>query len=308
MKKLLTVLLLSVAGGNAMAQIIYNNKFPSPESATYDNNGNDLRGFINTNKAVLNARGSYVNEQSGNTWGYLQVKHVKTPGQSKKGELNYYAAFDVTLALYKSADGAKATWWAREYNNPQGPLLYYKAGDPAMLAMENVKYNEVLTDLRPKKMTLVEYYDSAFNAKDFDILLGNTVYMKAGTMKDNSDYGTMISFYNSFLSKFSAFNDAVLEDKSFITFFKNGASNYIGYFNMVNGKLSGYVEMIDAPFERDRIKLINDVFKKLTGTYVYVYGDDTFGMDKIIRQRAEKSNMKTDRRMTTMSSKFNQDM
>lgn len=308
MKKLFAVLLLSAATGSAMAQIRYDNKFPSPEAATYDNNGNDLRGFINTNKTVLNTRGTLVNEQSGNTWGYLQVKNVKIPGQSKKGELNYYAAFDVTLALYKSSDGAKATWWAREYNNAQGPMLYYKAGDPAMLAIDNVKYTEILNDLRPKKFTLVEYYDTVFNPKDFDILLGNTVYMRGGTLKENGDYGTMISFYNGFLNKFSAVNDAVLEDKSFITMFRGGSSNYIGYFNIVNGKLSGYVEMIEAPFERDRVKLVADIFKKLTGSYIYIYGDDTFGLEKIIRQRAEKSNMKTDRRMTTMSSKFNQDL
>ncbi len=306
MKKLLAVLLLSAATGAVTAQIRHNDKFPSPESATYDNNGNDLRGFISTNKTALNAKGGMVAEQSGNSWGYLQVKNVKVPGQNKKGELNYYESFDVTLALMKSADGTKATWWAREYNNAQGPMLYYKVGDP--LAIDNVKYGEILTDLRPKKVTLVEYYDTVFSPKDFDILLGNTIYMKGGTIKDNSDYGTMISFYNGFLGKFADTKDAVLEDKSFITFFKGGSTNYIGYFNMVNGKVSGFVEDIDAPFERDRVKLINDVFKKLTGTYIYVYGDDAFGMEKIIRQRAEKGNMKMDRRMTTMSGKFNQDM
>ena len=308
MKKLLAVILLSAAMGTTIAQIRYDNKFPSPESATYDNNGNDLRGFINANKTVLNARGSYVNETSGNTWGYTQVKNVKIPGVNKKGELNYYAAFDVTLLLYKGTDGARATWWAREYNNANGPLLYLKAGEPGQLAFDNVRYSDVISDLRPKKFTIVEYYDSVFSPKDYDVLMGNTIYMKGNTSRDNGDYGAMISFYNGFLGKFSAVNDAVLEDKSFITFFGNGNNKYIGYFNIVNGKLSGYVDLIEAPFERDRIKMINDVFKKLTGSYVYIYGDDTFGMDKIIRQRAEKANMKTDRRMTTMSSRFNQDM
>ncbi len=306
MKKLLAVLLLSAATGAVTAQIRHNDKFPSPESATYDNNGNDLRGFINTNKTVLNAHGGYVAEQSGNSWGYLQVKNVKVPGQNKKGELNYYASFDVTLALMKSTEGAKATWWAREYNNAQGPMLYFKAGDA--LGIDNVKYSEILTDLRPKKWTLVEYYDTVFSPKDYDIILGNSIYMKGGSIKENGDYSSMIVFYNSFLSKFGDTRDAVLEDKSFITFFKGASTNYIGYFNIVNGKISGYVDAIDAPFERDRVKMINEVFKKLTGTYVYVYGDDAFGMEKIIRQRAEKSNIKTDRRMTSMSGKFNQDM
>ncbi len=307
MKKIIAVLFLCSVAGQSMAQVRHNNKFPSPESATYDNNGNDLRGFINANKTALMTRGAIVNEASGNTWGYLQVKTVKTPGENKKGELNYYESFNVTLALYKSPDGAKATWWAREYNNPKGPMLYYKAGDPGMLSIDNVKYSEIITDLVPKKMTLVEYFDSSFSSKDFDVIMKNCLFMKGGTIKDNADYNAMIDFYNGFLGKFSEVNDAVLDNKSFITFFKNKGNNYVGYFNIVNGKLSGYVELIDAPFERDRIKLINDIFKKLTGSYIYIYGDDTFGMEKMIKQRADKSNIKTDRRMTTMSSKFNQD-
>lgn len=308
MKKFIAVLFLFAATGSSMAQVMkHNNKFPSPESATYDNNGNDLRGFINTNKTALMSKGALVNDASSNTWGYLMMKTVKIPGQSKKGELNYYESFDVSLLLYKSPDGAKSSWWAREYNNPKGPMLYYKAGDPGMLSIDNVKYSEIITDLRPKKFTLVEFYDSIFNYKDIDVVLNNTIAMRGGTMKDNSDYSAMVEFYNGFLGKFSSVNDAVLDDKSFITFFKSGSNNYIGYFNVINGKLSGTVELIDAPFERDRIKLVNDVFKRLTGSYVYVYGDDSFGFDRMIKMRADKTNLKVDRRMTTMSSKFNQD-
>ena len=304
MKKLVAVILFCAVSGAGFAQKRYNNKFPSPESATFDNNGNDLRGFINTNKNALNARGGAVNDAS-SSWGYVQTKAVKIPGQDKKGNLNYYESFDVTLLLYKSREGNKATWWGREYNQARGPMLYYKVGDPGILAIDNVRYTDIINELQPKSMTLVEYYDSIGNQKDFDVLLKNTLFVRGGTIKDLGDFKTLVDFYNGFLEKFSNVNDPVLDSKSFITFFKGNDANYLGYFNVVNGKLSGRLELIDAPFERDKIKMVSDVFKKLTGSFVYIYGDAPFGMDKMVMKRAEAGNMKVAAKKTTSTRKFN---
>ena len=326
MKKLVAVVLFCAVSGAAIAQSRFNtkspvpvsgpmgyqkrytNKFPSPESATFDNNGNDLRGFINTNKNVLNAVGSAVNDASGFSWGYLQVKTVKIPGQDNKGNLNYYESFDATLALTRGRDGNKATWWAREYNQSRGPLLYYKVGDPGILSIDNVRYTEVINDLQQKAFTLIEYYDSTGNSKDFDILLKNIIMVRSGTIKDIGDYKTLVDFYNGFLGKFSEVNDPVLDDKSFISFFKGNGSDYVGYFNIVNGKLSGRLELIDAPFERDKIKMVSDIFKRLTGNFIYIYGDAPFGMDKMIVRRAEAGNMKVAIKNYSMTSKFNNDL
>jgi hypothetical protein len=46
----------------------------------------------------------------------------------------------------------------------------------------------------------------------------------------------------------------------------------------------------------------------LTGSYIYVYGDDAFGMERIIKTRADKSNIKVEYWKTSTSRKFNQDI
>ncbi len=308
MKKLIAALLLSVAAQGSFAQVWHENKFPSQESATFDNNGNDLRGFTNKYKNDFTAKGEKVNEASANNWGYLAVKNVKTPGINKKGELNYFESFDVTLAMYKTRDGGKATWWAREHNSPKGPMVYFKAGTPTTLAMDNVKYSEILNELQAKRFTLVEYADTMFSRNDFDILLKNCLFVKNGTIKDVNEYKTLVDFYNGFLDKFTSVNDAVIDDKSFITFYKAGNNKYAAYFNVVNGKLSGKLELVDAPFDRDRVKFVDDVFKKLTGSTIYLYGDDAFEMEHIIKKRADKANLKLEVRKTTTTRKFNQDI
>ena len=307
MKRLVAGLLFTVVAGNVMAQRLNSNKFPSPESATYDNNGNDLRGFINKNKNDFEAKGAIVNETSINDWGYLQVKNVKTPGEDKNGNLNYQEAFDVTLAMYKTRNGAKATWWSREHNLPKGNMQYYKVGEPGMLAYDNVKYSDIFSDLLEKSFTVVEYVDTLVNPTDFELLLKNTIYIKDGTIKDVSDYKAMVQFYTVFLDHFTKVNDPVLDDKSFITFFKGANTNYVCYFNMVNGKLSGKLEVVDAPFERDKIKLVSDIFKKLTGSVVYQYGNTDFDLAKMIKNRADKSNLKVMAVKTASHHKFNED-
>ncbi len=308
MKKVIAIVLLSLVAGNSDAQLNRKIKFPSPESATYDNNGNDLRGFINRNKNDFEAKGNKVLDASGNDWGYMQIKNVKTPGEDKKGNLNYLESFDVTLAMMKTKGGAKATWWTREYNSTSGKLLYYKVGEAGLLAYDNVKYTEVITDLLPKSFDIIEYSDTLLNQGDFEILFKNCMFVKNGTIKDVNDYKNLVEFYNTFLAKFTAINDPVIDNKSFITCFsgKSGA-NYVGCFNIVNGKLSGRVEQVEAPFERDKIKYVNDIFKKLTGSSINVYGDDYFGMEKMMKTRADKSNMKIDFKKTNSRRKYNED-
>lgn len=308
MKRLIAGLLFIAVAGSAMAQKLNSNKFPSPESATYDNNGNDLRGFINKHKNDFEAKGNMVNSASGNDWGYLQVRNVKTPGEDKKGNLNYRESFDVTLLMYKTRNDAKATWWSREYNLPKGNMQYYKVGEPGTLPYENVKYSDVINDLQTKSFTVVEYIDTLVNQNDFDLLLKNSIFLRNGAMKDVNDYRTMVNFYNKFLTRFSNVNDPVLDDKSFITFFKGNNADYLGYFNVLNGKLSGHVELIDAPFERDKVKFVNDVFKNLTGSVVYEYGDENLGMSKMIKMRADKLNLKVEVVKTSSSRKFNEDL
>lgn len=305
MKKIFSILLLSITAGNISAQINRNIKFPSPVSATYDNNGNDLRGFINSNKNQLDWRGNAVNTASGNKWGYIQYKHVKVPGQDKRGNLNYYENFDVSLIMYKTGNEAKATWWGREYNSPNGPMVYVKADDPGMLSIENVKYNTILNELQTKELTFVEYYDTIYSQSDFDKLYKNTLFVKSGIIKDADEYKEIVSSINVFLNKFSSFDDPVLEDKSFIVNFGTSNSKYVAYFNIVNGKITGKLEPMNAQYEEEKIKKVNDMFKQLTGTYVYTYGNVDADVAKIIRKRAEKDNIKVEHKNATSNFKFN---
>ncbi len=308
MKQIIAILLFSIIAGSAFAQKERKVKLPSPEGAIYDNNGNDLRGFINKNKSDFEAKGNKVSDASGDTWAYIQARNVKTPGADKDGNRNYRQNFDVTLAMLKTKDGAKATWWTREYNMPQAKLLYYNVGDPALLGYSNVKYAEVMNDAAAKSFSLVEYTDTLITRADFEQMLKNCIFVKNGTLADMDDYKPMVEFYNGFLSKFTNVNDPVIDNKSFLTLFTGKSKKrYAGYFNVVNGKLSGTVVLVDAPFERDRIKFLNDVFHNLTGSSVHVYGDDYFDMEKLIRARAEKGNLKVDFRKTSSRKKFNEE-
>ena len=307
MRKISTLLLVCATTLSVSAQVKQNNKFPSPESVTFENNGNDLRGFINTNKNQLLSKGGVINEASGNSWGYLQIKNAKVPGVDKKGVLNYYESFDATLALYRARDGAKATWWTREYNQPKAPIFYKKVEGADIQGVENIKCNDVFRELESKKFTILEYSNEIPNTRDFDILLKDYIMVKNGSLKDAGDYKALYDFYNGFLNKFTSTSDPLLENRSFITFVEINKEQYVGYFNIVNGKLAGKLEVIEAEFERDRIKLVNDLFKKLTGGYVYVYGDNQFEMEKIITKRAQQSNIKTDNWKTNTTRKFNDD-
>lgn len=126
----IAVIMSAMLHSNAMGQVCHN-LYPSPEMATYDNGGHDLRGFIITNKKDFLVKGAKVNDYSKNTWGYLQIKNARVPSvdnnKSKDNpnnhQLNYSEYIDVTLAMYKTKDGAQSTWWARQCNSPKGPLV-----------------------------------------------------------------------------------------------------------------------------------------------------------------------------------------
>jgi hypothetical protein len=301
------LLLLTMPAYLSVAQVVVHNQYPCAECAAFDNNGNDLRGFINSNKKDLFARGSKVNEYSNNTWGYVQVKNAKVPSLDKKGNLNYYETIDVTLALYKTADGAQATWLGRQCNEPNGPMVYIKTDDKGKLDIENVKYTQISRELEDKKCAIVEYYDETYNDRDYDVLLKNYVLMKNGTVKDLSSYKPIIEFYDNFFSKFSPLTDPMLAPKSFITFFTANGVKYAGYFNVVNSKLAGKLDVFSVQYEKDRGPLAAEIFRKLKGKQVYVYGDDTFGMEPELQKYARENHIKLKHRKTSTTKKFNEE-
>jgi hypothetical protein len=288
-------------------QRTFSNHFPCAECAVYDNNGNDLAGFIKSNKSDLSAKASLVNEYSNNTWGYLQIKDVKAPSLDREGNLNYYQAFDVTLGLYQDAGTAKATWWARETNAPRGALVNTKVDVQNKLATDYVKYTELLHEMESKKITLVEYFSDNYNTEDYDELFKNYILIKGGSLKDLSDYKKIIDYYNTFLSRFSSVSDPFLEHKSFITCLTVSGTKYIGCFNIVNAKLAGKLEPVNIQYDKDRDTVISNVFGKLTGTVVYVYGNDIFGMDKAMIKYGHAHNIKLIRRKPADNISFNED-
>ena len=308
--KLSALLLLATAGVPAAAQstTVCKNQYPCGECAVFDNNGNDLKGFITGNKSQLQLRGGKLNEVSGGTWGYLLVRTANVPSVSskweKKGDLNVSASIRSTYVMNKTADGEKATWWARECNLKNGPLVQIKTKNDDELGMEQLRYEKLMHSLDPMKFTLVEYADT-FNDRDYDYMLKNYIATKCGSI-DLEDYRSMVDFYTGFLGKFSSVDDAVLGNSSFVTFF-TGASNkhYMTYFNIVNSKLSGTLEALDIQYERDRDTVINKTFKKLTGKTVYIYGDDTFGLDKKIIVYGRSHDIKLRRRKTNITTRFN---
>jgi len=310
--KLSTLLFVSACVTGASAQLVHN-QYPCAECAVFDNNGNDLKGFIKSNKRDLDIKGSKVNEYSGNNWGYLQIRSAAVPTINKygekKGDLNYAEVIMATFALYKSPDGAKATWWARECNSPNGPLTFRKVKDEGEpLEIENVRYETVTHELESKVFTIVEYYNDLYNERDYDMLLKNYMLMENGPVKDPTDYKAVIDYYNDFLKKFTYVDDPILGKRSFITFFAgSNNSKYIGYFNMVNSKLAGKLEAIDFQYESDKDTLVNKVFNKLKGGVVYVYGDETFGMEKPMVKYAREHNVKLKLPRTNTTKQFNDD-
>ncbi len=298
-------LALLLLANNSFAQ--YRNLYPCGECAVYDNNGNDLNGFIKSNKKELDYLGGKVNDFSGNSWGYLSVKTVKVPSIDQQRNLNHSEYISTTLALYKAKDGDQATWWGRQANTPKGPLVSKQVADDGQTDMEVTRYNNVTHALEQKKFAIVEYHDNGYNALDYDVLLKNYLLVEHGTIKNIEDYKILIDFYNTFLTKFTYLDDPLLGHKSFITFFTANGTKNMGYFNIVNGNLAGHLENVDIAYEKDKAAHVKNTCQQLTGDVVYVYGDDIYGLEKTFLSYGHENKIKLFRRKTDTSKKFNDD-
>jgi hypothetical protein len=307
--KIAALFVITANAGHAVAQTC-RNQYPCSDCAVYDNNGNDLAGFIKTNKRELMNRGAVVNDYSSNNWGYIQVRTTKVPSVvsrrgETRGELNYTDYIRATLVLHKTKDGANVTWWGRECNIANGPLSYIPTKKE--LEFENIRYSQITNELENKKFALVEYYDTMYNTRDYDYLLKNYILVSGNEIKNTDEYKVIIDFYNAFLDKFTEVDDPILGNKSFITFFKSNNNKYIGYFNVVNGKLAGKLDVLNLQYEKDKEIVTTKTFKKLKGNMVYVYGDETFGMDKEIIKYARTNHIRLKRWNTAITKKFNED-
>jgi hypothetical protein len=307
MRKLAIICFLFFASNLSIAQKMSKYRLPSAEAAVYDNNGNDLRGFIAAYKKEMEEKSAMVKSTSG-AWMYMMMRNVTTPATDKNGNLNYTQPFTVTLAMSAAALPPKATWWAREYNSGKGKVVHYAASNPAVLGLDLVKQTPFINEMNTGKMTLVEYIDTVANLYDYDDFFKNTLFVKRGLMTNVADYGALVKYMNTFLEKFSSTSDAVLEGKSYVLFFKGSEAQYVIYLNFVNNKLTGAVWQVEARFEADRVKFVNEVFRKFTGKSVYAYGADYFDMEKIVRKKAESSNLKIEFVKPTSSKVFNKDI
>ncbi len=304
--------IFSLVAGTTTAQVCHN-LYPYSDGVVYDNNGHDLRGFISSNKKEVTYRAGKINHLSNGHWGYMQVNKSRVPSinihptpSGKKVDLSFSEYIDATLALFDTKDGVKATWWARQCNNKQGPLFYKNVEAPGKIDADIVRYEDFKSEYATKDFTIVEFNDSGYNQRDYDQLLKNYIIMENGTVKNESDYKNIIQFYDNFLTKFTYLEDPLLEKKSFITCFKSNDTKYLAYFNIVNGKLAGNLQLADLQFAKDRDTLVANVMSKLTGKEVYVYGDEIFGMEKtLLNYGHTHPALKMIRRRTTDNEKFN---
>jgi len=312
--KIAALSLISLLAGNTYAQVCHN-LYPYAQGVVSDNNGHDLDGFIKSNSKDVLAKAPKIKEYSDGAWGYLQVKNARVPtvdihrvdDKYERVHLNYAESIDATLALCDTKDGLKATWWARQCNNPNGPLFQKRTDDDGKMDVSVIRYHDIMTDLDAKKFTIVEYNSQTYNRLDYDELLKNYFTLENGIIKDATEYRTIIEFYNNFLSKFTYVEDPLLEDKSFVTLFSTGNHKFIGYFNIANSKLSGHLEPVDIQFESDKDTVTHNIFKHLTGKKIFVYGDEDFGLEKTILRYAYAHKLKTIRRNTATTDKFNKE-
>jgi len=281
------------------------NLFPYAEGVVYDNNGHDLKAFIASNKKDMLYKGSKINEFSNNTWGYLQISTAKVPSLDNDGNSNFSEYINATLALYKTKDGAEATWWSRQCNLPKGPLVDEKVDAQDRLDMPLVSARNVTHDMEQKSFAVVDYFSDTYDQYDFDVLIKNYILVKNGTVKDINDYKQIIAFYDAFLKKFTYVEDPLLENKSFITFFTANGNRYIGYFNISNSKLAGRLEAVHFDYEKDKEELAHHIFSQLTGHVVYIYGDYLFTMDKALQDYSRGHEIKLIQRNISTIKVFN---
>jgi hypothetical protein len=310
--KIAAIGFMSIISSHSFSQIAHN-LYPYAEAVVSDNNGRDLVGFVKSNKAEFIAKSAKVNEFSQNKWGYIQVTNSRVPSinihptaENKKVDLNYSEMINATVALFGSKDAIKATWWARQANNPEGPVFYKKVKTDVKIDAELVRYEELSSEMYTKDFTIVDYNDSVYNDRDYTKLLKNYVIIDNSVIRDNNDYKGIIDFFNNFLSKFTYTDDPLLEGKSFITCLTIGKTNYIGYFNIINHKLGGHLQIADIKYETDKDLLVNGLIKKLTGKTIYVYGDNIFGLEKtFLKYGHTHPALKLIRRETNSTEKFN---
>jgi hypothetical protein len=304
-KKVAAAIFVSLFMANASFAQVCRNLFPYAEGVVYDNNGHDLKAFIESNKKDLLYKGGKINEFSNNTWGYLQISNAKAPSLDNDGNMNFSQYINATLALYKTKDGAEATWWSRQCNSSKGPLVNEKVDAGDRLDMPLVSSHDITHDLEFKSFTVVEYFSDVYDPYDYDVLLKNYLLVKTGTVKDVNDYQGIISFYDVFLKKFTYVEDPLLENKSFITFFTANGTRYLGYFNIANSKLAGHLLAVHLDYEKDKEELLNHIFSKLTGHVVYIYGDNLFSMDKNLLDYSRTHDVKLIQRNTATMKMFN---
>jgi len=304
-KPIATAIFVSLFMATTSFAQVCRNLFPYAEGVVYDNNGHDLKAFIESNKKDLLYKGGKINGFSGNTWGYLQISNAKVPSLDNDGNMNFSQYINATLALYKTKDGAEATWWSRQCNSPKGPLVNEKVDVADRLDMPLVSSHDVTHDLEFKTFTVVEYFSDVYDAYDYDVLLKNYLLVKTGTVKDVNDYQAIISFYDAFLKKFTYVEDPLLENKSFITFLTVHGTRYIGYFNIANSKLAGHLEAVHLDYEKDKEELIDNIFSRLTGHVVYLYGDNLFSVDKDLLDYSRAHNIRLIQRNTATTKMFN---
>ncbi|MCD6010907.1 MAG: hypothetical protein K0Q79_769 [Flavipsychrobacter sp.] len=307
--------LISICATTSYAQFtrpVRHNLYPYADAVVYDNNGRDLAGFIKSNKRETGRNAEKISEFSNNKWGYIQISNARVPSinirptaEGKKVDLSYSEYIDATLALFNTKEGVQATWWARQANKPDG-AFFSKKVDKTGLDAQLVRYEELVSEMNTKDFTIVDYNDSVYNDKDYDKLLKNYIIVDNSAVKDVNDYKQLIEFFNNFLSKFTYVEDPLLENKSFITCVTVNKTKYLGYFNVIQNKLAGHLQVADLQYQRDIDSVVTNVFKKLKGKTVYVYGDDIFGMEKTLLKYAHLHPALTlIRRNTSTTDKFN---
>ncbi len=303
--------LVSGTAATAQDRMPCKNQYPCGDCAVHDNNGNDLAGFVKNYTKQLQNSGGVVIKASGDKWGYMLLRTVSVPSVSSKwateGNLNYSFYIRTTLAMVKSEEQSVATWWARECDRENGPMVQTKtkASGNKEVGLPLERYGNVFDGLLEKNITLVEYLDT-FNMRDMNYLIKkNHIVTKCGAIQQE-DYKGLVAYFNTFFSKFSYTDDPVLSKMAFITFFTGeSGSRYIAHFNYENDKLSGWLKPLNLQYERDKDSAVARTFRELKARTVYIYGDDSYGMDKTIIQYAKDNDYKLRRRNTNVTTKFN---
>ncbi|NDC40216.1 MAG: hypothetical protein EBZ77_01510 [Chitinophagia bacterium] len=293
MRKLIVIVASLLVIQPSYAQRMSKYRLPSPESALYDNNGKDLYTFIKNSKQDLLQKGEVVDNASLSDWAYLQYQNVKVPATDKSGNLNYTEAFDVTLLVASTTRPAKATWWAREYNSAKGKFTWFDRGGSSDPALPVTKYDAFINEVNTRKLAFIEYIDTVPNLYDFDDMFKNCLFVKHGAISNASDYTGIVKYYKNQIDQFLNTSGAPIGGSFFISCYKNGKDQYVAYLDVINNKVTGNLVKLEAPFENDRIKFVNSLLRNRQVENLYLYGEDEFGLFRIIRKKLEANDNNT---------------